>query len=122
MARPAPAVAAASGHGFVTSGRDQSVVMFDLKSFKTLGRMPAAEDADAIIYDATSDRVFRFNGDAHSSTVLDPRAGKLITNILLGGKLEYGPSAGDGKVYANLTDASEVVVAAEAPYCRTRSR
>jgi len=49
------------------------------------------------------------NGDAHSSTVIDPRVGTLITNIPLGGKPEYGASAGDGKVYANLTDASEVV-------------
>ena len=32
-----------------------------------------------------------------------------ITNIPLGGKPEYGASAGDGKVYANLTDTSEVV-------------
>jgi DNA-binding beta-propeller fold protein YncE len=35
--------------------------------------------------------------------------GKLITNIDLGGKPEYGVSAGDGKVYANLTDNGEVV-------------
>ena len=56
-----------------------------------------------------SNRVFTFNGDAHSSTVIDPQAGKLITNIPLGGKPEYGVSAGDGKVYANLTDTSEVV-------------
>jgi DNA-binding beta-propeller fold protein YncE len=103
------AIAASSSHGFATSGRDRSVVMFDLKSLKTLGRIPAAEDADAIIYDGASDRVFTFNGDAHSSTVIDPRAGKLITNIELGGKPEYGASAGDGKVYANLTDTSEVV-------------
>jgi len=102
------ALAPASGHGFATSGNDQSVVMFDLKTFKTLGRIPAAEDADAIIYDSASNRVFTFNGDAHSSTVIDP-AGKLITNIPLGGKPEYGASAGDGKVYANLTDTSEVV-------------
>src|SRR5204862_4675577 len=27
----------------------------------------------------------------------------------LGGKPEYGASAGDGKVYANLTDTSEVI-------------
>src|SRR5207249_4130896 len=67
------------------------------------------EDADAIIYDGASDRVFTFNGDAHSSTVIDSRAGTLITNIALGGKPEYGASAGDGKVYANLTDTSEVV-------------
>src|SRR5205823_5273970 len=103
------AIAARSGHGFATSGNDESVVMFDLKTFKELARIHAAEDADAILYDAASDRVFTLNGDAHSSTVIDPVAGKLITNISLGGKPEYGASAGDGKVYANLTDTGEVV-------------
>jgi DNA-binding beta-propeller fold protein YncE len=103
------AVAQNTGHGFATSGMDRSVVMFDLKTFKTLGRIPAAEDADAILYDPASNRVFTLNGDAHSSTVIDPRAGTVITNIPLGGKPEYGVSAGDGKVYANLTDTSEVV-------------
>jgi DNA-binding beta-propeller fold protein YncE len=103
------AVAQNTGHGFATSGMDRSVVMFDLKTFKTLGRIPAAEDADAILYDPASNRAFTLNGDAHSSTVIDPRAGTVITNIPLGGKPEYGVSAGDGKVYANLTDTSEVV-------------
>src|SRR5258707_9019894 len=103
------AIAEATGHGFATSGNDQSVVMFDLKTFKALGRIPAAEDADAILFDSPSNRVFTLNGDAHSSTVIDPQAGKLITNLPLGGKPEYGVSAGDGKVYANLTDTSEVV-------------
>jgi DNA-binding beta-propeller fold protein YncE len=103
------AIAQAAGRGFATSGSDQSVLMFDLKTFKVLGRIPAAEDADAILFDSASNRVFTFNGDAHSSTVIDPAAGKLITNIPLGGKPEYGVSAGEGKVYANLTDTSEVV-------------
>ncbi len=103
------AVAQATGHGFATQGNDQSVAMFDLKTFKVLGRIPAAEDADAILYDSASNRVFTLNGDAHSSTVIDPRAGTLITNIPLGGKPENGVSAGDGKLYANLTDTSEVV-------------
>jgi outer membrane protein assembly factor BamB len=101
--------ALAEGRGFATSGNDQSVILFDAKTFQVLGRIPAAEDADAIIYDPASNRVFTFNGDAHSSTVIDPRAGTSITNIQLGGKPEYGASAGDGKVYANLTDTSEVV-------------
>jgi DNA-binding beta-propeller fold protein YncE len=103
------AIATPTGHGFATSGNDESVVMFDLKTYQTLGRIPAAEDADAIIYDAPSNRVFTFNGDAHSSTVIDPKAGTRIINLPLGGKPEYGASAGDGKVYANLTDTSEVV-------------
>ena len=98
----------AAGHGFATSGNDGTVVMFDLRTFKTLGRTPAAKDADAILYDSVSNRVFTLNGDARSSTVIDPATGKVITNIPLGGKPEYGASAGDGKVYANLADVSEV--------------
>src|SRR5215475_7610800 len=38
------AIAQASGHGFATSGNDQSVVMFDLETYKPLSRIPAAED------------------------------------------------------------------------------
>jgi DNA-binding beta-propeller fold protein YncE len=103
------AIAPATGHGFATSGDDESVVMFDLKTFKVQQRIHAAEDADAIIFDAPSNRVFTFNGDAHSSTVIDATAGKFLTNLALGGKPEYGVSAGDGKLYANLTDTSEIV-------------
>lgn len=103
------AIAANAGRGFATSGDDSSIVMFDLASLKVLGRIRAAEDADAIIYDAPSNRVFSLNGDAHSATVVDPAAGKLVTNVELGGKPEYGASAGDGKVYVNLTDNGEVV-------------
>ena len=97
------------GRGFATSGQDSSIVMFDLATLKPLAKMHAAEDADAIIYDPASNRVFSFNGDAHSSTVVDPDGGKVVTNIPLGGKPEYGVSAGDGKVYVNLTDEAEVV-------------
>jgi DNA-binding beta-propeller fold protein YncE len=103
------AIAQATGHGFATAGNDQAVVMFDLKTFAPLKKIPAAEDADAILYDPASNRVFTLNGDAHSSTVIDPREGTLVTNIALGGKPEYGASVGDGKVYANLTDTSEIV-------------
>ena len=103
------AVVPSTGHGFATSGNDQSVVMFDLKTFKVLGRIPAAEDADAIIHDPASNRVFTFNGDAHSSTVIDPFAGTRVATIPLGGKPEYGASAEDGHVYANLVDTNEII-------------
>jgi DNA-binding beta-propeller fold protein YncE len=98
-----------TGHGFATSGNDASVVMFDLRSLKTLGRISAAEDADAIIYDDVSKRVFSLNGDAHSSTVIDPLSGVAIANVQLPGKPEYGRSAGDGKMYVNLVDTNEIV-------------
>ncbi|MEP6549696.1 MAG: YncE family protein [Gemmatimonadales bacterium] len=97
------------GRGFATSGDDSSIVMFDLKSYRTLARIAAAEDADAIIYDPSSRRVFSFNGDANSATVVDPRTGTAITNIELGGKPEYGQSARNGKIYVNLVDSSQIV-------------
>ena len=103
------AIVAAAGRGFATSGNDESVVMFDLRTYKTLARIPAAEDADAIIYDPASNRVLSLNGDAHSATEIDPTAGRRVATVALGGKPEYGASAGDGKVYVNLTDTSEIV-------------
>ena len=103
------ALATGTGHGFATSGNDSSIVMFDLKTYKTLWRIPAAEDADAIIYDPASRRVFSFNGDANSTTVVDPKKGVVITNIALGGKPEYGQSARNGKIYINLVDSSQIV-------------
>src|SRR5438874_9818651 len=91
------AVVEAAGRGFATSGTDESVVIFDLKTFKALDRIHTAEDTDAIIYDGPSNRVFTSNGDAHSLTAIDPAAGKVIAQIPLGGKAEYLVSAGDGK-------------------------
>ena len=99
----------ATGHGFATSGRDSSVVMFDLKTLAVLGRTTAADDADAIIYDPASKLVFTFNGDANSSSIIDPATGQRVGTIALGGKPEYGVSSGDGKLYANLEDKAEIV-------------
>ena len=97
-----------AGHGFATSGRDSSVTMFDLHSLKVLARIKAADDADAVLYDPASRRVFTFNGDAGSSTALDPRSGKVIGSIDLGGKPEFGVSSESGTLYVNIEDKGEV--------------
>ena len=96
------------GRGFATSGRDGSVTMFDLGTLRVLTRIPAAEDADAVLYDPASKRVLTFNGDAGSSTVIDPASGKAVGSIPLGGKPEFGVTAGDGKVYVNIEDQGKV--------------
>ena len=102
------AFAYGAGHGFATSGADSSVVMFDLATLEVLGRTIAAVDADAILFDPASGHVFTFNGDAGSSSVLDPASGKRLGTVSLGGKPEYGVSAGDGKLYVNIEDKAEV--------------
>jgi len=97
------------GRGFATSGNDSSILMFDATSYKGLLKIRAAEDADAIIYDPQSKHVFSFNGDANTTTVVDPRRGTVIANVPLGGKPEYGQSSRDGMIYVNLVDSSQIV-------------
>jgi YVTN family beta-propeller protein len=95
--------------GFATSGRDSTVTMFDLGTYAVLGRLQADEDADAVLYDPATKRVYTMNGDAGTSTVIDPAAGKVVGTIPLGGKPEFAVSAGDGMLYANLEDKADIV-------------
>lgn len=97
-----------TGHGFITSGGDSSVVMFDLKTLKVLGKTTAAVDCDAILFDPATGHIFTFNGDAGSASVIDATTGKRIANITLPGKPEFGVSAANGKLYVNIEDKSEV--------------
>jgi DNA-binding beta-propeller fold protein YncE len=103
------AFAYAEGHGFATSGADSAVTMFDLNTLAVLGKTIAAIDDDGILFDPATGHIVTMNGDAGSASVLDARTGKLLGNIDLGGKPEFGVSAADGKLYINLEDKSEVV-------------
>ncbi len=98
----------ASGRGFATSGGDANVVIFDLKTLKTLGRTKVDEDDDAILLDPATHHVFTFNGDAHTASVLEPSSGKLVGTIQLGAKPEFGVADGQGKLYVNLESSSEI--------------
>ncbi|HEX4627370.1 MAG TPA: hypothetical protein VH137_01150, partial [Gemmatimonadales bacterium] len=97
-----------AGRGFATSGTDSAVTMFDLSTLKVLGHITAAVDADAVLYDPATKHIFTFNGDAHSSSVIDPTTGTRIGTIDLGAGPEFGVSAGDGKLYVNLEDKSAI--------------
>jgi YVTN family beta-propeller protein len=95
--------------GFITDGEQGKIVVFDLKTLKVMGDATAAPDADSILYDPASKHIFSFNGDSHSSTVLDPATGKVIGTIDLGGGPEFAVSDGRGMIYNNLEDKSEVL-------------
>lgn len=97
------------GFGFATSGADSAVTMFDLQTLQVMGKTPVAVDDDAVLYDPASRRILTMNGDAASASVIDPVSGRNVGTIALGGKPEYGVSAGDGKLYVNIADNAEVV-------------
>lgn len=98
------------GKGFVTDGDEGKIFSFDLKTFQTTGSANAAEDADGILYDPASKRVFSFNGDAHSATAVDPSNDKVVGTVDLGAKPEFAVADGKGTLYNNLVDANQVAV------------
>jgi DNA-binding beta-propeller fold protein YncE len=103
-----------TGRGFISDGKDGSVIVFDLKTGATLGKVTAAPDADCIIYDPASRRVLVFCGDAHQMVAIapdiNPKSGKADAMVDLAGSPEYAVADGHGKVFVNIADQNEIAV------------
>jgi len=103
------ALASEFGRGFVSDGAQGKVIVFDTQTLKVIGEAKADNDADCVVYDPVSKRVFVMNGDPESSTVIDAKSGKAVGTIELGGKPEFAVADGKGALYINLESKSEVI-------------
>ena len=103
------AVASEFGRGFISDGAEAKVIIFDLETLKRTGEAKADKDADSVMYDPASKRVFVMNGDPNSTTVIDAKSGTAVGSIDLGGGPEFAVADGKGTVYVNLEDKNEVV-------------
>jgi DNA-binding beta-propeller fold protein YncE len=97
------------GRGFISEGEANQVTIFDLKTLKKIGAVKTGQGPDGIIYDPASKRVFAFNGDSGTATAIDAGTGSVAGSIELGGDPEFAAADGQGHVYNNLEDKSEVV-------------
>jgi YVTN family beta-propeller protein len=98
--------------GFISDGKANAVVAFDLKTLKVIATIPLtnANGPDAIMYDPYSNRVFSFNGESNNSSVIDPATLKQVGTVALGGAPEFAVADGKGKIYNNLEDKSSLNV------------
>ncbi|MGE5327042.1 MAG: YncE family protein [Deltaproteobacteria bacterium] len=103
------ALAPEFGRGFTSNGRTATVTIFDLKSLKKIGEAKTEEGPDGILYDPASKRVFTFNGPANSTTAIDAATGHVAGSVALGGRPEFAVADGEGHLFNNLEDKSEVV-------------
>ena len=103
------AVASEFGRGFISDGEQGKIIIFDLKTLKLIGEATADKDADCVIYDPFSKRVFVMDGDPHNATVIDASGGSVVGKIDLGGGPEFAVADGKGTIYINLEDKSELV-------------
>jgi DNA-binding beta-propeller fold protein YncE len=100
-----------ANRGFISDGRANAVVAFNLTTLATIATIPVkATGPDCIIYDAFSDRVFTFNGESNNSSVVDPNTLQQVGTVDLGGGPEFAASDGNGKIYNNLEDKNSLDV------------
>ena len=105
------AIAAEFQKGFISDGKGNAVVVFDLQTMKAFKTIPiTGKDPDAIIYDPFSKRVFTFNGDSQDASVIDAASLTQVGSVSLGGTPEFAVSDGEGKIYNNVEDKNKLNV------------
>lgn len=103
------ALALDEGRGFTSNGRQNTVTTFDLANLKVLHETSVGTRPDAILYDDFSKRVFTFNGGSNDATAVRVDGEQVAGTVALGGRPEFGVTDGQGKIYVNLEDKSELV-------------
>jgi DNA-binding beta-propeller fold protein YncE len=103
------ALVPALNRGFITDGDAGNIIMFDLKTLKVTKTIKGEDDADWILYDTASKRIFAFNGSSHTATAVDPVKGEVIKSIPLGGAPEQAYADGKGMIYDTIQSTNEIV-------------
>jgi hypothetical protein len=103
------AIAADVGRGFTSNGRANTVTMFDRTTLKTLGIVKTGANPDAIVYDPATHRVFTMNGRSQDTTAISAADGVVAGTLVLGGKPEFAAADGQGSIFVNIEDKSELV-------------
>jgi YVTN family beta-propeller protein len=103
------AVASEAGRGYISAGKADSAIAFDLKTLKPLGETKVGKKPDAIIYEPATKRIYVMNGDSDSITAINATDGSVAGTIDLGGGPEFAVSDGKGNVYVNLEEKNETL-------------
>jgi YVTN family beta-propeller protein len=103
------AVTSDADRGYISAGKADAAIAFDLKTLKTIEQIKVGKKPDAIIYEPLTKRVYVMNGDSNDISVLNAADGKLAGTIALGGGPEFAVSDGKGNLYVNLEERNETL-------------
>jgi YVTN family beta-propeller protein len=103
------AIATEFGKGYISSGKDTTVTVFDIKTLKVITKItPSGLNPDAILFDPFSKKIFTCNGKSNNSTVIDPATDKIVATIPVDGKPEGLVSDVKGHIYMNFEEENKV--------------
>ena len=108
------ALAPKAGHGFITSGGDSTVTMFDIKTLAVIKKIPVATGGlDGIMYDDFTDKIILTNHSRPIGTLvaLDPASGAIVATVQLEDNGPEGAASdGKGKIFVNNEGTSTMQV------------
>jgi len=99
-----------TGRGYADDGAAKNVTIFDTRTLAPVGTAAADTDADAIVYDALTHRIFVMNADGQSISVIDTKTNKNVKTMPLGGAPEFAEVDGKGKLFIAIASTNEVIV------------
>ncbi|HZP04152.1 MAG TPA: YncE family protein [Terracidiphilus sp.] len=95
--------------GYISDGGGNAVIVFDRATLTTVASIPAGTNPDGIVFEPATQTVWAFNGRSHNVTVIDTATRKVAATIDLPGKPEFPVADGQGSVFDNIEDKSEIV-------------
>ena len=98
------------GRGYADDAAAKTVVIFDLKTLAKIASVPVGVDADAMVYDPATKRVFVMNADGNSISAIDAVKNQSLKTLPLGGAPEMAVADGHGKLFINIASTKEIVV------------
>ena len=98
------------GKGYISSGRLNSVTVFDLKTYAVLKQIPVGQNPDAIMYDSYSKKIITCNGRSNDLSLVDPLSETVTATITVSAKPETAVSDEEGKIFVNLEDKNSIGV------------
>ncbi len=98
----------ASGKGYTSNGRLNTVTVFDLKTTAILGQIATGQNPDAIMYEPFTKTIITCNGRSHDLSVIDAATGQVTSTIALDGKPETAVSDENGRIYVNIEDKNKI--------------
>jgi len=99
----------AGQYGYISDGGANAVVVFDRKTLEKVTSIPAGTNPDGIVFEPVTKTVWAFNGRSKDVTVIDTATQKVIATVALPGKPEFPVADGNGFVFDNIEDKSEIV-------------
>ena len=105
------AIANDLNRGFITNGSNtsHSVTIFDLKTFAKIGEPAAGTNPDAVCYEPKTKRVFAINHGGSDATAIDAKTGEVLKTFPTGPTGEFCQTDGNGTLFVNLEDSSELL-------------